>query len=68
MTGYIKIPHTSYSLDMTDAYSLVAWIKPNSLASYEPIFVRGEGNAHDIEVMITASSLLFAHNRNNGFP
>ena len=54
MTGYIKIPHTSYSLDMTDAYSLVARIKPNNLANYQPVFVRGENGAHDIEAIVTA--------------
>ena len=66
---YVEVAHAD-SLDMTDAYTIEAWVKVTDVPDniYRPILFRGTTNANDIEVYVQAKSkgLVVAHNRENG--
>jgi len=66
---YVEVAHAD-SLDMTDAYTIEAWVNVADVPGniYRPILFRGTKNANDIEVYVQAISkgLVVAHNRENG--
>ena len=62
---FATIPNDAV-LDVTDAYTLSAWVKVSDVATYRPILVRGADNgsdANDIEVYVQAGTedLIVAH-------
>lgn len=59
---YIEVSHND-DLDFTSEYTLTAWVNPDIIKSYSPIFIRSSEKGDDIEVYIRGDGLILAHNR-----
>ena len=62
---YLVVPDNA-NLGFTSEYTLSAWVNPNTIPIYAPVFVRGTSTGDDIEVYIRKDGLMLVHNRTNG--
>ena len=68
---FVAVPHATVP-DVTTAYTISVWLNMTFVSGYQPILIRGNSTANDLELYWYPDSfpqgLTVAHNRGNGGP
>ncbi|MFY0600829.1 MAG: T9SS type A sorting domain-containing protein [Cyclobacteriaceae bacterium] len=62
---YVNISNSASVQNLT-SYTVEAWVKPDAIVNYNPIFFKTNGSGSDIEIYGRADGYSIVHNRNNG--